>query len=428
MKKVKISLQTLLCCLFAFTMYLFLSPFYMWDTYRNGSLYLPLLLLAYVALAIMAAYVLLIYQKKPVSLNNYCILSIIIFILLTIQMTWLTAGDVNPFSLDRWILVIYVVLFLLMPENIKKTVFNQMVMWFIVLCLPSVLYWVFEMVGIHLGGTYLRANHPLKAASGIYYTEYPLGLLIKGQWVITRPCGIFDEPGVLGTFAALFYSCSIGVKKKRLTNAALLLIGFLSMSLAFYILLIATIMVKYWNRGMKKAVFITAALALLYFAFINIDFENEYITNIQNRITITAAGLGGMNRIGNGFEQAYSAFVNEGGLPLAVGYGYWAYAKVPSMASSAEIRCLIYDIGIVGMVLLGMFLLTMFKGISNSKWNLIFLSVFLLSMYQRPHILSVTYMAVYILGLTAFNNTDKSGFQLKTNKGRIWNIWERLVG
>ena len=62
------------------------------------------------------------------------------------------------------------------------------------------------MLGIDLPHTILESAQEGKAAIGTIYKNYGIGLIMDNRlnpYAALRPCGFFDEPGVIGTFCGL---------------------------------------------------------------------------------------------------------------------------------------------------------------------------------------------------------------------------------
>ena len=206
---------------------------------------------------------------------------------------------------------------------------------------------------------------------------------------LLRGCGIFNEPGVLGTVNALLLCADDFRLKNRWYNWSMVLGGIVTLSAAFYILcclylFIAWIINKYSINKLLKYIGVGIGGSVLHFFFSN--YSTVYYRLITAKISrLITTGQSNRNNIE--LNLAIQQMMSQINTAL-FGNGYGYTGTHYGVLTLARVLC---DIGIVGFV----FYFTMFifvyylsKGrkvgtIDNSN---IFFVIFLVSLYQRPYV------------------------------------------
>jgi len=387
---------------FLFALSVYLNAFFcmMWKTYLNGILYLPLTLLSYASIAIFIFFAL--RENHIVQVND--IIIIIFMIAFYAQTCLLAYKNTKYFSVQLIATIFSVIALCALKQNERDYILKNIIVLFIVFSLPSIVYFLLTVIGIHLPHSILFSPSIGKSSLGMYYLHFPLGLVINDTvHYQLQPCGMFDEPGVIGTYAGLLFSITAKNKALKKSNIILFLIGFFSTSLAFYVILIIYGFVRLIQKGMIKFSVLLIVCVVAYLVFMKIDFNNPQITLIQSRLEITQHGLSGDNRTDPSFDYAFNEFVNDGGYPLVFGNGHGSVRENPMM-SGYSWKNIVYEYGILGVSTLILILIMLYFRVCNTTDKKIaalpFLTVFLASIYQRPYIFTPFYMTVFVCGIS----------------------------
>lgn len=206
-----------------------------------------------------------------------------------------------------------------------------------------------------------------------------------------RFASIFDEPGYLGTLCG--FLLAIGrFDFKKYQNLIFLFAGMLSLSFAFYVILFvifALYLIKERKISILFAV-LSVGLLLVYFFpdFFAVIIERPELVSLSQG-TDFQDSRGGTAGMRENLEIIHSrSFIN-----ILIGNGYDAPLKLfkyntVGIASSSIFR-LIFQMGYLGLLSLLVFI------VLNTKKNfhsLVFSLVFILSLYQRPHIFEMTFI------------------------------------
>lgn len=410
--------------LFAVTAFLNSSLCYFkWESYGLPFLSTFLGALSYMS-AILLAFLLIVHARGKHSIKTKKMLPIFMALVVVAYIHLMGYRYVSSFRVTDLYLIVCVICLILLSEKNKQTLFLYMAKFFALIVLPSLAYYLLEMVGIAIPHTILQSEHAGKAARGMYYSHYPFGLILRNPLGVDRFCGVFDEAGYIGTMIALLLAAGFGKLEKRWI-VILAIEGILSLSLAFYLIVLIFFMTRMFLKGGRKLVVFLLVLIMGFTIFINVDFENEMLSGIQSRIDITSFYLFEDNRTTNTFDEEYADFWREGGYPLLVGYGYGAYDENPRMTGSLSYKCLFYDYGIVGTLLYLGFFVTLAMVFGVNRKTIPFLLAFFASVFQRPYILTVYYISIFLASL-AFIQSNPD-FQKPLAMKRKW-LKARSIG
>ena len=369
-----------------------------WDSYGHATVSLVFKLMYHTASVLLMFYALVVrHSRKQLTLSAF--FSVLVAVILFIHTNFLGGEYLFQSVIPMLETIIAIIAIFTLDDTKKSVLMEWVIISFALLVLPSMIYFILKNVGINIPYSILASDNPGKVMKNISYMHYPLGLIIKAPWSIARFTGVFDEPGVVGTMAAVFIS--IGYRRIDRKWIVLLFIeGMLSLSMAFYALLVIFVIVRAFADGALKAAGIIALIVIAFIVFINIPFKNASLRDLQSRIDLSSSFLIEDNRTSNTFDVEYEKFVEEGGYDLMMGKGgTGAYTKNPLMAGSNSYKCLIYDLGIVGFVLyVGFFVIAAFT--RRFKKDLLpFYAVFFASIYQRAYVFNVQMAAVFLLGI-----------------------------
>lgn len=395
--KLKFNLEKILLFLFSVSIFCNGYMVYTWNTY-TGPLG-PVASILQVFGCLLLPIVLILKQPKlmvkPKSL-------LLFFAAIILQIHISCMGAEKKGSLSISVITLFVDLFciLLLTKEQRSQIHKFALYFFALACLPSLIYFLMDLVGISIPAEVLQSNQPAKIRNGVYYLHAPFGLLIhqNGAGFMYRMCGIFDEAGFVGSVAAFFIAS--GYKRVDKKWIYLLLAeGIFSLSMAFYLLLAIFIIARSFTKGATKFAAVMLVLLVGFSIFMNVEFENEYINRLKSRIDFTSVYLVKDNRTSDKFDSKYADLLSENTYEKFMGYGYNAVASDPMINASYSYKCLIYDYGLVGFALYVIFFLYAASCIGINKKSFPLLAVFFASMYQRPYMFTAMYLVLYLSAL-----------------------------
>lgn len=226
-----------------------------------------------------------------------------------------------------------------------------------------------------------------------YYINYKICFLYK-EGTIIRLCGICNEPGYFGTISALFL-CADNINLKKIENICIFIAGCLTISLAFFILLILyTILSSCKN----KKIFLLILLGIFIYIFIipNISTGNEAIDYTLRRIQISNGKLIGDNRNRNDVEILLETTLNN-----KILWGFGGGYTSSNAENFSTYKAYIIDYGILGFIMMygSLFICTIWIYCRKNFLSIIYILVFFASIYQRPNIFNLQYMLLLFGGL-----------------------------
>jgi hypothetical protein len=212
--------------------------------------------------------------------------------------------------------------------------------------------------------------------------------------ILPRFYGFYDEPGVVGTIAAVLL-CSDGFNLQKWYNIPIFIAGVLSFSLFFNIVMLFYGLA--YLRMRQRILFITILVGLFTLS------DNEVLdTYIFSRFNIENNELVGDNRTGENFEVWYNESFRK------TDAYWWGIGTNTENVGGASYKDIIVKYGIVffaAYYILFIFLLYNKMGI-NQRFVL---SVFILIavLYQRPFIVSHIYVfIIYVSAISLYRRHE----------------------
>lgn len=293
----------------------------------------------------------------------------------------------------KLLMVVYVLLRLNNEERIR--LFQYIIKIFVIAMIPGFIYWIMCLAGIPnvVPYTVIQRRFDGLKSNEQYYFVYPFGCVLETGILGYRFCGIFDEPGVVGTIAAFLYMASYGRAKKKWSRLVLL-IGIASLATAFFVEIALFYLIRtIYQRKYKTALRIVAILSC-YIFITSITSDNIFIIFLQEKANIHEMMT---RRNTTKFSEYFASFQRGGGYPLWFGQGRDSSVSINDGTYSFIL--VLYEYGIIGSAfMIGIFFFTFFR--EKSKSGLVFLICFLASMYQRPFMYTHFYYSVFICALT----------------------------
>lgn len=408
-----------------------MSPYYVWSTYRSGIMSSLPQLLGVLSIAIM--FFNLLKGKKLTS--KYLLVGISIFAIGIYQRFIGMNFDSIVAVIKAIASIITISLFFFIDEVDRYKIYSIFVRIFALSLVSSIIVWAIINIGIDLPYKILETSQEGKVSLGRFYQHYPGAIfLANSSGIYNRLSGVFDEPGVIGTFSALFLAAEKFEFKNKWYTKLILIAGITSFSLAFYILMLVGISVKYYKRGVKKFLFIMIIVILILFVIVNIEIDNPFFKEyIQDRI-FTENSIIVSNRTKRTFDSEFNKFLKSSSLEVIFGNGHEASKSNPLLRGASSYKMLIYDYGFFGFILLILWLvITSMRLNKFNKDYLILLSVFLVSIYQRPYIFNEYYLVVLFGGYASIKminyNNIKNDMRLyeQLNVDEASNIKEQHI-
>ena len=225
------------------------------------------------------------------------------------------------------------------------------------------------------------------------YIDFGFCYIYTINFFIFRLCGLFSEPGSFGTVIALFL-CADELDFKKLSNKILLLAGFLTFSISFYIIMFIYYLAKnIYNIKRIIGLFIIFIICIIFFKcldnpminrliLLRLDFENGKI-NADNRI-----GEEGNRFFYNKFLEGDNIFCGYGG----------GYATKITIGSS--FKMFMIDYGIFGFFFLnGLFFTIGFKQAGKNYYVYPFLVCLASLLYKSTLIIGSSNLIILLGGI-----------------------------
>ena len=400
--------QRLFYSLFAIMGIILLGVFFFWPTYLNGTLKIYNRIY-YIIIALLTVWY-VIKNKYFYNKHGKFIMLFLVLVLcdLYFYRNYLATG-INYAGIAI-LLPLFITFITFLHENGKKEIFLLFKKYFAIVMLPSIFIWGLLILGIEIPYINILPNSNIKIIGGQIYRCY-LGISIiltgvNNSLPVDRLCGIFDEPGVVGTISALLLIADgISLKKfKKWDQLTILIAGILSFSTAFYIMIGLSIFCKILSLKLELAIVTLPLLILSYVIFINMPITFAPLERVQNAIMIENGKLKGDNRESVSANMGIDNIIKHNKLKLLVGAGHLTSANDPLLAGSWSFRIFVYDRGVLSTLI---YFLQIFIMINLLRMKLkfnadqkILIFIFLLSLYQRPEALhSIAYLIILAGGI-----------------------------
>ena len=379
--------------------FLSMNPFILWDTY-SGSAFFDVAK-KIIELIIMAFFLFQNNIKIKDKTGKVMIGFLCIYFFYYL--------NVYPGTLDLSIGIFtkffLIMIFLALPESNKISVFEKFTTILSISLVSALLFWSVSLLGIHMPSDFISADQAIKVYNNQHYLHY-FGCVFRESIYysprIKQLCGMFDEPGMVGTVCALTLVGNRFRIKNNKKVIILLIAGILSFSLAFYIITFLYFSYYYLSkRKLKKSQLLVLGGLVLLLVFLanNTYFQERIISRLS------LASLINNNRTSAEFDIIFSDFLQSDAILLGVGNNSPVFMTV----DASSYKVLIYAHGFIGFALIvGWFI---YGGIIYAKKNrdaLILLGFFVLSIYQRPWVISLYYILNLFGGIAYLCQGDSS--------------------
>ena len=288
---------------------------------------------------------------------------------------------------------------------------------FAISLIPAIFIFVLIQIGIDLPSASIVAGEGVVAEARSYDLFFGVTVMIRQHGVdfLNRLCGIYEEPGFVGTMG-VFFLLGDKITLKKWENIVILIACAFTFSLAFVLLFLIGILLSLIGKLKDTTTFLTSFLLIVamivgYFVFMSLPLEeNDMLGELQGRMEITDEGLAGDNRFGSTdyAVKAYENFLKSDLETILFGYGRDARVipgtKINIWMFVHSYKEFIFGFGFVGFALLLVALVftfyEKFRRIPHvRKWGIfVLLVVFLISIYQRYTVANFHYYCVLFGG------------------------------
>jgi len=299
--------------------------------------------------------------------------------------------------------------FLLLSQNDKSETF-KIVYWIIQITnIISLMFYLFAVLDVNIGYTIVPYYTGVTTVS---YYKFGIFAILRQGFSQLRLCGVFNEPGGLGTICAFLFITTFP-NSKTWEKIVLLATIAVTFSLAGYLLVFIYVGL-YLIKKNKKFIILIPIIGYLFFIMPTIDFGNETLNYIARRFALTDKGLVGDNRYGSAFENFYQDFLTSN--KVLFGYGY----MYPMSLNVSTYKALIIQFGIVGFIYyIGLIAFMAIKYAAKDKDCILLLILFLISIYQRPLAVSSLYGFVILFGGIDYIKVQKQKTAKAEDMGKV---------
>ena len=388
----------------ALTIFCSIGPFFVWEQYRGGIGVIVYRLFGALSLICMVSAILINKTKPLKAIAGFALL--LIFAYLSI-FTGVKTETVLPLTRGNIATCILLVLVVLTNDKYLAGSFDKLKTILTFVFAYTFLIYILVVIGIPFPSetietfrTQLSGQHHINYLGCLFLSE------LAGQ--TDRFTSMFEEPGVVGTISALILATSDGGIKRDKRNIVFLISGLFSLSLAFICMMTVYYLIYAIRKGMLKTATLLIAISIMYIVFENIDFSNELVLELQTRIDFRDEDAKKRNsRIGDDAQSEFDDFL-EGdfktflmghGVPYAIsssGETSWSY--------SATYKKQIFQCGLIGFCLYFLWMVIFpyqCCKTDNTDTNVdlvIYVFVFLISVYQRPFFFSLYFLYFLVAG------------------------------
>lgn len=381
---------------------------FVWLAFSTGG-YMPLyekLILVIRYITILVGPIYLAYQGHINKKNSALLIPPFFYFLMLVINTY---GGYEGSYIHELVSITF---FLLMSDVMKMRVFHYFYKIIVYSCGISILLYPAILLGLPIGfKTVPFVNDGVETS--VYLKWVIFGIVGDGQWGLPRLCGIFNEPGGLGTVCALLYAATYSYSKVH-EKIFLLLSIILSFSVAGFLLIFVFYGLQFIRKGWKFYVPLGVLVAFVFIAP-TIDWGNEFVNNFVARFEITDEGIAGDDRVKPEFEKLYNGFLQSNDVFFGKGATYG------NDMGTSSYKNLLIQFGFIGFGLYFMFwIFAMLSIAQKDKDCLILLLLFIISLYQRPVPITSSYGYVLLVGGFVCLKYYKLNYELVTpKKGKI---------
>lgn len=391
--------ETRLVIIASLLLFIFSGPYFFWWITKNIALkWIATLFLCYIFYIKRD----LLYSKST-GARTLFVIAFVFNIINTIL-----KGKVTAFGVLDMIPQFFMLYLLCGEDRFRKGVFHYFTIWFAGLMALSIIAQVLYMNGMLPSiGTIVNPSQDRT------YTVYPF--LIREQIIDiynlsgTRFSGAYDEPGAIGTMAAVLL-CINKFNLRDWRNIVFLISGLISMSLAFYIIL-AVYSLTYFAIVKRNILFVLITLVAFGVFYVKTKDDPTVQVLIWDRLEWNAdkKGIAGEDRMIGDADYYFEKHIQ--GTP-AFWFGlndtteFWKAAE-----GSSSYKVVIAQSGMIFLFLyLLSFCILAFRHKTSKIEIILFLTLLLANTMQRPNM----YVPIWVF-LYAYYARSNTAIESKNN-------------
>lgn len=376
--------STLLCVLQSFA--LFQSD----TTIGSGTI----VLFAFLLQIVLSIYLVLSFNKEFHFDNSTTLL------LLSVFSWWLLESVIHNYkgiAIFSFIAPLILSIYIILSDYSKALAykaFHTVFFWVCLLGIIAYLLYVFNIIPP------LSMVDFYEEDTTAQYANYGFAYVLDTNATIgfKRLCGLYNEPGLLGTFGA--FVLIIEELRINFKNIIIFVACIMCFSMAFYLILFIYLALKVILSRDRKSIIVILCLfaALFYLSTQNI--VNDDLARFVERFVFDEGRLSGDDRTGSADAMVWKRVLSN---PSMLWFGYGQ--EYDFFGSSYQ--SIIIKHGIIGFT--AMFLplfLGAFKIARRNKICMVFLMCFMVSIYQRTQIFNVAYFSLLLGGMQYIKMKD----------------------
>lgn len=347
-------------------------------------------ILAYFVISISIISYLLCFSFKRIELTAFIIPPIIYFLISSFNVAVGVASGVTLFIRTFLIFIV------------KPSIRSKVLKWYRYLLIAMSILSLTALLAYYFGFNNLYRIVPFYESEG-EYLDFAFSFIYRRGNTL-RLCGLFNEPGYFGTICA-FILCYEKMNLKKVGNLVLLFAGILTFSLAFIIIVLAYLIIISVRKP-STIILMIAAIVVWFVVIPRIDFENDNVNHIIERLTFSNGGLLGDNRSNIYVDTELKKMIEQN--PV---WGFGGGYSSDAFYNVSTYKTFLIDYGCLGFSLMyGSLLLIVIAKYRFNLYSLGFIVCFFLSVYQRPHIFNILFALVLLGSLDSL-----AGYRKKTN-------------
>lgn len=378
--------SNLVAYFYGFCIFLLMKPYFMWGYYEQVN----------VIIIYVLSFIGIFNLRKAEKLD---LLIIPIFALLLL----LLASDANA-NFMGYISSLLILFYFVIDRKVMLKYYKCFKTILVISLFISLIVYVLVILSHPVGYSLID---PLNPQKDFLYKQYPF--LVMPNEVINvefpRFYGVFDEPGVVGTFAGIMLFAE-RFNLKKVSNIILFISGIFAFSLFF--ILLSAVAILYFYRTRFKLVAIAAVIALYLFTKDNEDVKGL----VWERFEMQDGRLKGDNRASEELDYYFNLFIHSD-------YFLWGTHTDVAADSSSYKQFLIYY-GFIVTVLISILLLVISAQINKTvKGTFLSMLLYLALMYQRPYLFDFAYMFLIVSSFIQVNVSLNYSRYLKKKEVRL---------
>ena len=282
--------------------------------------------------------------------------------------------------------------FLLINDLDKLRVYQALRVIFVIVSFLSIIFYASYSIHGFIPYRYVQ-YYAVQTQAHARYVDFAGIVLFTGPSGILRLCGVFNEPGLFGTFLGLLL-LSDNIDIKKISNLILFIAGILTFSMAFLLLISGGCIIKYRKDWKLMLIFLLVFLSILIIP--QITFTSSNLKYFFNRIINVTN-----NRESLAFEKDFHRVVTSDAKWLGIGNGYRSI-------NTSSIKTYIVRIGYIGVLFYVGYIIKLGLYYSTKNiYSLSYIGLFTICMYQRPDVIAPVYFILLLGGLKNLNEINQ---------------------